>query len=138
MGAVFRARGSAGGLLVPAFLGAFLCLAVAVSSAPLVASDQQAESLEALGLRYGREVRPLIGQFCQNCHSTALRPGELDPEQFTDMAQVRQADGAWVKVVDMLQRRVMPPEVSGQPVPDQRTHALHSVAACQGQRSSMV
>ena len=124
MGAVFRARGSAEGVLAPAFLGAFLCLAVAVSSAPLLAADQQAESFEALGLRYGREVRPLIGQFCQSCHSAALRTGELDLERFTDMAEVRRDAGAWVKVVDMVERGEMPPEGSDQPLPEQREALL--------------
>ena len=124
MGAVFRARGSAEGVLAPAFLGAFLCLAVAVSSAPLLAADQQAESFEALGLRYDREVRPLIGQFCQSCHSTALRTGELDLERFTDMAEVRRDAGAWVKVVDMVERGEMPPEGSDQPLPEQREALL--------------
>ena len=127
MGAVFHARGSAGGVLAPAFLGAVLCLAVAVSGFPLLASDQQAESFEALGHRYNREVRPLIGQFCQNCHSTALRTGELDLERFADMAEVRRDAGAWVKVVDMLERGEMPPEGSGQPLPEQREALLEWV-----------
>ena len=125
MGAVSRARESAGGR-VPAvtLLGAFVYVVVAVSSAPLLAADQQAESFEALGLRYGREVRPLIGQFCQNCHSTALRTGELDLERFTGMAEVRRDAGAWVKVADMLERGEMPPEGSDQPLPEQREALL--------------
>ena len=75
-------------------------------------------------LRYGREVRPLIGQFCQSCHSTALRTGELDLERFTDMAEVRRDAGAWVKVVDMVERGEMPPEGSDQPLPEQREALL--------------
>ena len=51
MGAVFRTRGSAGGVLVPALLGALLLLTMAGSRAPLLASSQQAESFEALGLQ---------------------------------------------------------------------------------------
>ena len=120
MGAVFRTRGSAGGVLVPALLGTLLLLAVAGSRAPLLASSQQAESFEALGLQYDREVRPLIGQFCQGCHSTALRTGELDLERFTTLAEVRRDTGAWLKVVEMLEQGEMPPEGSGQPRPEQR------------------
>ena len=120
MGAVFRTRGSAGGVLVPVLLGALLLLAVAGSRAPLLASSQQAESFEALGLQYDREVRPLIGQFCQGCHSTALRTGELDLERFTTLAEVRRDTGAWLKVVEMLEQGEMPPEGSGQPRPEQR------------------
>ena len=127
MGAVFRARGSAGGVLGPAFPGALVCLALMVSGGPLLASDEQTESFEALGLRYDREVRPLIGQFCQGCHSTALRTGELDLERFTGMAEVRRDAGAWVKVVDMLERGEMPPEGSGQPLPQQREALLEWV-----------
>ena len=124
MGAVFRARGSAGGVLVPALLGALLLLAVAGSRAPLLASSQQAESFEALGVQYDREVRPLIGQFCQGCHSTALRTGELDLERFATLAEVRRDTGAWLKVVDMLEQGEMPPEGSSQPRPDQRQTLL--------------
>ena len=115
----FVPAGSDGGVPAPAFPGVLLCLAVAVFSPPLLAADQEAESFEALGVRYDREVRPLIGQFCQGCHSTALRTGELDLERFTDMAEVRRDAGAWVKVADMLERGEMPPEGSGQLQPGQ-------------------
>ena len=127
MGAVFRARGSAGGVMAPAFPGVLLCLALAVSGGALLASDEQAESFEALGLRYDGEVRPLIGQFCRNCHSTALRTGELDLERFTDITEVRRDAGAWVRVADMLERGEMPPEGSGQPLPQQREALLEWV-----------
>ena len=124
MGAVFRTRGSAGGVLVPVLLGALLLLAVAGSRAPLLASSQQAESFEALGVQYDREVRPLIGQFCQGCHSTALRTGELDLERFATLAEVRRDTGAWLKVVEMLEQGEMPPEGSSQPRPPQRQALL--------------
>ncbi len=127
MGAVLRARGSTGRVLVTPLSGAVLCLAVAMSGGAVLASDEQAESFEALGVRYDREVRPLIGQFCQGCHSTALRTGELDLERFTGMAEVRRDAGAWVKVVDMLERGEMPPEGSGQPLPQQREALLEWV-----------
>ena len=128
MGAVSRARGSAGGRVPAAALwGALLCMALMASGGPLLASDQQAESFEALGLRYHREARPLIEQYCRNCHSTALRTGELDLERFGDMAEVRRDAGAWVKVADMLERGEMPPEGSGQPLPEQREALLEWV-----------
>ena len=127
MGAVFRTRRGVGGVLAPAFPAALLCLVLAAPSAPLLAADPPAESFEALGLRYDREVRPLIGQFCQSCHSTALRTGELDLERFGSMAEVRSDSGAWVKVADMLERGEMPPEGSGQPLPEQREALLEWV-----------
>ena len=111
----------------PAFPGVLLCLALAVAGTPLLAADQQAESFEALGVRYDREVRPLIGQFCQGCHSTALRTGELDLERFGGMAEVRSDSGAWVKVADMLERGEMPPEGSGQLQPGQKQALLEWV-----------
>ena len=127
MGAVFCTRGSAGGGLAPALLVGLLCLAATVSGGLLLASDEQAESFEALGVQYDREVRPLIGQFCQGCHSSALRTGELDLERFADLAEVRKDTGAWVKVVDMLERGEMPPEGSSQPLPEKRQALLEWV-----------
>ena len=127
MGVVFRTRGSGGGVLAPVLPGVLLCLALAPPGAPLLAADRPAESFEALGVRYDREVRPLIGQFCQNCHSTALRTGELDLERFGSMAEVRSDSGAWVKVADMLERGEMPPEGSSQLRPGQKQAVMEWV-----------
>lgn len=115
MGAVFRASGSAIAVLMRALGGLLLYLALVVSGSPMLASEEQAESFETLGLQYDREMRPLITQFCQSCHSTALRTGELDLQRFGSMAEVRRDSRVWVKVAEMLERGEMPPEESSQP-----------------------
>ena len=109
---------------LPALAGTLLGLVVAGLLAPVLTFAEEVESFETLGLQYEREVRPLMRRFCQGCHSTALRTGELDLERFATLAEVRRDSKAWLKVVEMLEQGEMPPEGSGQPLPAQRQALL--------------
>ena len=125
MSAVVCARRSAGPwIAVSTLTGLLLGLALAGIWGPVLVAGDEADSFEALGLQYDREVRPLIHQYCQGCHSTALRTGELDLERFVGLAKVRRDSKAWVKVVEMLEQGEMPPEGSSQPLPEQRQALL--------------
>ncbi len=125
MNAVIRARMSVGPrMVVPVLAGTLLCFALAGLPGPVLAAGDEAASFETLGLQYDREVRPLIRQFCQGCHSTALRTGELDLERFATLAEVRRDTRAWLKVVEMLEQGEMPPKGSSQPPPEQREALL--------------
>ncbi len=73
-----------------------------------------------LGEDYAVSVRPLLKQFCLDCHSTEKQEGELDLEQFAKLEQVRSEPRAWLKVVEMLDNGEMPPKKSPQPTAGQR------------------
>ena len=90
---------------------------------PLLVPDQvfgqQEQSFEDLEVVYQQEVRPLLKQFCTDCHSTQEKEGELDLERFGQFSHVRLDPAVWQKVDDMLRMREMPPEDSTQPSPSQ-------------------
>ena len=86
----------------------------------LPAAEPAGDHFAGLADEYLTNVRPLIERFCLGCHSTALRVGELDLEQFATLAEVRQDTRAWLKVVEMLDNGEMPPESAEQPAPEQR------------------
>ena len=86
----------------------------------ILAAEPARDHFAGLADEYLTEVRPVIEQFCLGCHSTALRVGELDLEQFPTLAEVRRDTKAWLKVVEMLDNGEMPPKSAGQPAPERR------------------
>lgn len=65
---------------------------------------------DVLGTEYARDIKPLLKQFCLDCHSTAKQEGELDLERFAALADVRKGTRVWQKVVEMLDTNEMPPK----------------------------
>ena len=68
------------------------------------------EDFDVLGTQYAREIKPVLKQFCLNCHSTEKQEGELDLERFAAVSDVRKAPSVWQKVVEMLDTNEMPPK----------------------------
>ena len=86
-----------------------LCGLIAVSlAAPSIAAEPV--SFDVLGNEYAREIKPLLKQFCLECHSTAKQEGELDLERFAALADVRKGTRVWLKVAEMLDTNEMPPK----------------------------
>ena len=77
-------------------------------------------ALSIIGAEYARDVRPLMRQFCLDCHSTAMHIGELDLEQFAKLGDVRRGTKVWIKVAEMLDNGEMPPTLAKQPTAQQR------------------
>ena len=69
----------------------------------------------AIGSEYGRDIRPIIRQFCLNCHSTAKQKGDFDLERFATLKDVRRDTKVWLKVAEMLDNGEMPPKEAKQP-----------------------
>ncbi|HVX16039.1 MAG TPA: DUF1592 domain-containing protein [Pirellulales bacterium] len=78
------------------------------------------ESFDALAERYGRVTRPILANYCLECHSTSAREGELDLEVFASLAEVRRTPRIWQKVAEMLDNGEMPPKSAKQPSPEER------------------
>jgi hypothetical protein len=58
---------------------------------------------------FSRDVRPLLEQFCHDCHDTATRKSGLDLEQFTDLGAVLHDRPAWGRVLEKIESHQMPP-----------------------------
>jgi hypothetical protein len=108
--------------MIGRFGGVLLAGVVVVALSAVAAAEPTA--FEKLAAEYQQHVRPVLKEFCLDCHSTKAREGELDLERFADFPQVRKSPQAWQKVEEMLRLGEMPPKESRQPSEVQRTR-LH-------------
>ena len=81
---------------------------------PIAACGEDQKSFEALQREYTEQIRPLVLQFCLDCHSTEGKEGELDLERFARFDHVRHDPHTWQKVLEMLEHGEMPPADSPQ------------------------
>jgi hypothetical protein len=95
-------------------------LAVSLSSTVASAAEPAPIPFSELADAYRTQTRPLLRQFCLECHSTAKQEGDLDLERFAALSDVRRGTKAWLKVVEMLDNGEMPPRESKQPSVEQR------------------
>ena len=87
---------------------------------------------------FEQTVRPLVKQYCLQCHSTAKHKGDLDLEEFTSLAALLKHPEPWGRVLDQLSLGDMPPKEKPQPTSEERArlvswvdHALDKAAVSQ-------
>ncbi len=97
----------------------FLTASILVVANMLAVADDPG-SFAGLERDFQRQARPILVQYCLECHSTEAREGELDMERFASLDDVRQHPSAWEKIVEMLDNGEMPPEDSEQPTDRQK------------------
>ena len=102
-------------LAVLCLLGLLLTCCAAVAS-----RGANRTAFPALRAEYGREVRPLLKQYCLGCHATTRKRGDLDLERFVGLEDVRRGTPVWVRVAEALDSGEMPPKGALQPLPGQR------------------
>ena len=90
----------------------------------VVAAEAKEDQFVILADEYAEKTRPLMKEFCLECHSTEQQEGELDLERFSTLANVRRSAPVWQKVVEMLSNGEMPPKDSPQPSQNQRKELL--------------
>ena len=61
-----------------------------------------------LSTTYQQRIKPLLKQYCLNCHSTEKEKGELDLERFADLPAVRRNPKVWQKVVESVIKTQVP------------------------------
>ena len=64
---------------------------------------------------FTREIRPLLENYCFDCHSREKAKGDVNLEQFTEASEIWRNPKLWEKVFIQLQDRVMPPALKDQP-----------------------
>lgn len=84
---------------------------------------------------FSREIRPLLAQYCLDCHSTEKQKGDLDLEQFKTLSEIHRHPKIWQGVVEQLDNGEMPPKDKSQPTPSERSRlkswvqsVLHQIA----------
>ena len=63
---------------------------------------------------YSEKIRPLLDQFCFDCHEGEDAEAEVDLDSFKSLDDLRRDTKTWVKVEEMLSSRQMPPRKSDQ------------------------
>jgi hypothetical protein len=87
---------------------------------PTSVLGDESTTFKKLGDDFGREIRPILDQYCMKCHAADVQEGTLDLEQFTSLAEVRRSTTTWLKVAEMLDNGEMPPKKAKQPSPERR------------------
>ena len=96
----------------------------------LLAASTLGPCLHARADGFDQNVRPLIQKHCLRCHSAEKSKGEVNLEKFENKDSLRGDTDLWLRVVDALIERTMPPpgERAG-PNVDDREHAADSIQA---------
>ena len=95
----------------------FLLMLLFSLSLGVVSSLGQSADLDKA---YRAEVRPLLDQFCFDCHADDDAEADIDLNSFQSADDIRRNIKVWIKVDDMLSSRQMPPKKSDQPSDAQR------------------
>ncbi len=92
-------------------------LSVALLSASLCGASE-------LESEFQREIRPILQNYCLDCHSTKSAKGDLDLERFTSLSIVLGESSVWQQVVEQVELGEMPPNDKKQPSPRDRDGLL--------------
>lgn len=124
-----RARTADGGFLATWFVCrhllrqciALMCAAALCFSVATAQINDSAVDFSKLEQRYADRIGPLLKQFCWECHDGEHLEGELDLARFSIVSRIRDDSGPWLKVIEMLDVREMPPRDAPQLTDAQRS-----------------
>ena len=74
-----------------------------------------------------RHIKPLLAEYCFDCHNSKTQKGDLDLEIYGDNAKLYENREIWEKVVELVESGEMPPEKKPQPSMEQREQLAHFV-----------
>jgi mono/diheme cytochrome c family protein len=114
-------RAAAVGVLLALLPVPVLCL-TAGGAPPVTPSPAPAQAADAEQKAYDEAMRPLLAQFCGNCHGPKKPPGGVDVEKYHTVAEIRKDAAAWRRILAQLRDRSMPPSGMPQPSDTQRAH----------------
>ncbi len=73
----------------------------------------------AAALEYQRDVRPLLEKYCYDCHGGGASEGDLELDQFEDLASAIEQPQLWWNVLKNVRSSVMPPASEPRPTADE-------------------
>ncbi|MGV3532681.1 MAG: DUF1595 domain-containing protein, partial [Chthoniobacteraceae bacterium] len=73
---------------------------------------------------FAKEIRPLLDEYCLNCHDSDKPKADLDLERFEKEADLWSDPKTWERVLVQLQDRVMPPAKKKQPTEEVRAKMI--------------
>ncbi|MFT6179020.1 MAG: hypothetical protein ACJA1W_001363 [Akkermansiaceae bacterium] len=75
------------------------------------------------------EIRPLLGKYCLDCHSTEEQEGDLDLERFDSLEAIRSDGKVWQLVEEQLELGEMPPKKKPQLSVEEKSKLLSWVGS---------
>jgi Protein of unknown function (DUF1592)/Protein of unknown function (DUF1588)/Protein of unknown function (DUF1587)/Protein of unknown function (DUF1585)/Protein of unknown function (DUF1595)/Ca-dependent carbohydrate-binding module xylan-binding/Planctomycete cytochrome C len=79
-----------------------------------------AAAVQGAEVSFEKDIRPLLQQFCFDCHDSDAKKGDLALDGFKGAADVRAHTKIWDGVMFQIDNWMMPPEKKRQPTPEQR------------------
>lgn len=76
---------------------------------------------------FEQSIRPVLRQYCVDCHSTQKKEGELDLEQFANSKTAALQPKIWERVLEQIADGEMPPKDKPQLAPDFQTKFVTSL-----------
>ncbi len=99
-----------------------------VVCAGLLAVPARAEEKKAAGpVTLKEHVRPLLEQFCFDCHNDKKQKGDVNMLTFADNPKLEENRKVWEKMAELMESREMPPEKKPQPTEAQRDLLVHYI-----------
>jgi mono/diheme cytochrome c family protein len=74
----------------------------------------------AAPISYEKQVKPILVEFCWDCHGDGAKKGGLALDKYADQKAMLADRTGWKHVIDNLAQRVMPPDRKPQPTDAQR------------------
>jgi len=78
---------------------------------------------------FDQSIRPILTEYCLQCHSTGKLKGDLDLERFSSLSEVKKHPKIWQGVIEQMSLDEMPPKDKPQPTTAQREQLLEWVNA---------
>jgi len=79
-----------------------------------------ATALPARAVDYEKEIRPVLKQYCADCHNTDKKKGDFDMSPMLSKLDLAGHHDHWEKVAELLLNREMPPDNKPQPTDGER------------------
>ncbi len=71
-------------------------------------------------MSFTNSVKPLLEQYCYDCHGGGMKKGDLALDVYPDEAALLQDRRTWEKILSNVRNHVMPPEKKPQPTESER------------------
>lgn len=94
-----------------------------------LAAHSAEPDLGSLESSYPTQIRPLLNEYCSECHAESRTEADIDLAAFATWADVRKQPQTWQKIGEMLGSGQMPPPDARQPSNDERAHLNQWVQA---------
>jgi hypothetical protein len=95
----------------------FALLLVLVS---LPKHEQRMVAEESASLDFDKTIKPILKQFCLDCHSTKAKKGGLDLERFGTLPEIRKDLKPWQNLIEQIETGEMPPKDKPQPSAEEK------------------